>query len=289
MGRMVGMGSDFQFSIFHPLLRLRMTSNFQSRLKAQFSNLSGQEGQVGIVTLLIMTVMLSVGVSVVNRSTQDLRISRQEEDASRVFNAAEAGIEAGLSNLVVGQGSLDFGTEGTGDIPINVNYTVTPYDYLEAVVPRNEVVSLDTSTIIGGEQLEIEWAQGQDCGSNAAALEVLFYNTSNATVRREGITRCDRSDGFTQVAGGSDGYFARQVVSVSAGENLVRIKALYSDSQVRARSFGGWSMPVQYYRIRSEGDSGVGDEVKVVEVTRTLSSAPGIMDYVLYSGGSLVK
>ena len=57
----------------------------------------------------------------------------------------------------------------------------------------------------------------------------------------------------------------------------------------RMVDFAGWSMPVQYYRIRSEGDSGVGDEVKVVEVTRTLSSAPGIMDYVLYSGGSLVK
>jgi len=90
------------------------------------------------------------------------------------------------------------------------------------------------------------------------------------------------------LTGSGTGQAMRAAIG-QAGENLVRIKALYSDSQVRARSFGGWSMPVQYYRIRSEGDSGVGDEVKVVEVTRTLSSAPGIMDYVLYSGGSLVK
>lgn len=255
----------------------------------KMKNDSSQSGQVGLVTLLIMTVMLSVGISVVNRSTEDLRISRQEEDASRVFNAAEAGIEAGLSNLSVGQGTITYGVEGTGDTPITVNYTVTPYNYLEVSIPRNEVVSLNTTGVTGGEQLEIEWAQNQDCTSNAAALEVLFYNTTANTVRREGITRCARSDGFTMVAGGTDGYFARQVLSLNAGESLVRIKTLYNDSTVRARSAGGWVMPTQFYKVRSEGVSDAGDETKVVEVTRTLPSAPSLVDYVLYSGGSLNK
>ena len=56
-----------------------------------------QSGQVAIVILLIMVVLLTVGLSLASRTTQELFLSQQESESARVFNAAEVGIEDALS------------------------------------------------------------------------------------------------------------------------------------------------------------------------------------------------
>lgn len=52
-----------------------------------------QKGQVVLVLILIMTVALSIGLSIVQRSLIDVSTASRVEQSSRAFSAAEAGIE----------------------------------------------------------------------------------------------------------------------------------------------------------------------------------------------------
>lgn len=55
-----------------------------------------QKGQLILILILVMTVALSIGLSIVQRSLVDISISSKVEQSSRAFSAAEAGIEKAL-------------------------------------------------------------------------------------------------------------------------------------------------------------------------------------------------
>ncbi len=55
-----------------------------------------QKGQVLLALILIMTVALAIGLSVVQKSLVDVSTSTKVEQSSRAFSAAEAGIEHAL-------------------------------------------------------------------------------------------------------------------------------------------------------------------------------------------------
>jgi len=243
-----------------------------------------------------MTVMLSVGISVVNRSTQDLKVTRQEEEGSQVFNGAEAGIESALANVAdcidtVCNGSLDLAATGNATIPVGVDYTIEPVHEFEGVVTENTAIKIDTSTVPGGGgTLAVEWGLNQTCADNVAAVEVIIYNTTNSTARREGYSpACGRGDNFVLSLDNSltGNYFNLVNVSLNNGDTLVRLKPLYNDAAIKVT--GSWTLPIEYYKVRSTGTSGVGNETKVIEVTRSLPTLPSVFDYVLYSGGTLIK
>jgi type II secretory pathway pseudopilin PulG len=255
---------------------------------------TGDSGQIGLIVLLVMVVILTLGVSLVSRSSLDVIQSRQEEETSRVFDAAEAGIEDALSQdfaILPGTYSSQIGSIQD----ISVDYTIDSLQSLEARIDQGHTAAVDLSGSTFGNTLQIEWAKNQSCSNNASAIEVAIFNTFGGvtTVRREGIrpsdAACDRGDNFTLASGsGSDGYLSAHTFSLEAGDALARIKPLYNDSDVRVTG-PDWSLPIQYYRIRSQAESEVGSEVRVVEVDRTIPVAPSIFDYVLFSGTSLVK
>lgn len=56
-----------------------------------------QKGQVILILILVMTVALAIGLSVIQRSLSDISTSSKVEQSSRAFSAAEAGIEKALS------------------------------------------------------------------------------------------------------------------------------------------------------------------------------------------------
>jgi hypothetical protein len=55
-----------------------------------------QNGQILLITLLVLSVALTIALSLIGRSTTDSSISTQVEESSRAFSAAEAGIEQAL-------------------------------------------------------------------------------------------------------------------------------------------------------------------------------------------------
>lgn len=60
-----------------------------------------QKGQVILVLILIMTVALAIGLSIVQRSLVDITTASKVEQSSRAFSAAEAGIERLLQTGVL--------------------------------------------------------------------------------------------------------------------------------------------------------------------------------------------
>ncbi len=247
-------------------------------------NLS-QSGQVGLVVLLVMTALLSVGIGAVSRSTQDLKITRQEVDSSRAFNAAEAGVEEALFNLE--QGNLDEGEISDLDPDLNINYSINPQNEFNMSLVDGVVIGID-ATGATSDPLLIQWGLGQDC-SNAPNLAVLIYNISTLTVRREGYfpNGCSLSNGFVEAAPGTGGYLTQASIPLGAGDELIRLRPMGGDTDLRVSSLA--ALPVQYHIVRSTAQRTGGEEVKVVEVHKSLPAAPVVFDYALFSGTTIIK
>lgn len=63
----------------------------------------GQEGQILLIVVLTMIVALTVGLSIAARIVTELKLSKQNEESQRAFQAAEAGIQQTLK----GQSSIN--------------------------------------------------------------------------------------------------------------------------------------------------------------------------------------
>ena len=69
---------------------------------------ASHSGQTLLVVVLMMVVALTVSLSVVLRSVSNVRTSTDEENSSRAFSAAEAGLELALkTGGSIGNQTLD--------------------------------------------------------------------------------------------------------------------------------------------------------------------------------------
>jgi hypothetical protein len=77
-----------------------------------------QNGQVLVALVLTLLTILTIGLIIIQRSTTDITTSTQNDQASRAFSAAEAGIEQAL------QGSTP--NSYSNDLTNSASYVVTP-------------------------------------------------------------------------------------------------------------------------------------------------------------------
>lgn len=68
---------------------------------------TNQSGQMLLMLILIMTVALAIGLSIVQKSLVDVSTSSKVEQSSRAFSAAEAGIEKALNSQGVVSQTFD--------------------------------------------------------------------------------------------------------------------------------------------------------------------------------------
>jgi hypothetical protein len=260
-----------------------------------------QSGQIGVIIILIMVVLLTIGLSLVSQSSREVDLSRQEEESTRVFNAAEAGIEQALST------SLDFQTEEYDPPPTSIPGSNATVDYAIKKVRKLEtrlfegsgahVQLADSAGAATVNTITIDWSKEKDCVTqDPASLIVSVYSyDSTATppysVRHLSYGACNRNDDITVAANAPAGdYFKRATIALNPKDVFLRIKPVYNDTHVQVTGSGGTgTLPVQYYNIRSEAKNQNGDETRIVEVNRTLSTAPSVMDYLLFSGTTLTK
>lgn len=259
-------------------------------------NLRNQSGQVGVAILLTMTVLLTMGLSVASRSTEDLFLSEQQSESARVFNAAEAGIEDALSADFDFEGQTSQGTIDTIS-DTSVDYQVTKQNVLETRLFEGVTVKIDVDDSDAGTGLsvdraiDIEWSKETDCDIQdpASLIISVFYDDAGTTrARYYAYGACSRSDGFTLGGNGTAPYYRGINLPLLAGDLFVRVKAVYNDTHIRV-SGDGWTLPVQAYNIRSQAKNDLGSETRAVEVNKTLDAAPAIMDYALFSGTTIVK
>lgn len=255
-----------------------------------------KSGQIGVAILLIMTVLLTMGLSIASRSTEDLFLSEQQSESARVFNAAEAGIEDALST------NFDFqGQSKTGSITTisdtSVDYSVTKQNVLETRLFEGVTVKVDVDDsgvgtgLTSDRLINIDWSKETDCNTQdpASLIISVFYDDAGVDrARYYAYAACDHEDGFTLGDAGSDGYYRRVTLPLLAGDLFLRIKTVYNDTNLRVAG-NAWTLPVQAYNIRSEARNELGTETRAVEVSKTLDAAPAVMDYALFSGTTIIK
>lgn len=250
-----------------------------------------QAGQVGVIIVLIMVGMLTAGLSIAVRTTQEVLLSGQEPDTARVFSAAEQGIEQALSS------NLDFsGDSYSGSFEtvqgVDVDFSIDKVNTMKTRMFEGVAVGVDVTGVENGNELRIDWSKKDDCDSEAVAsiIASVYFDVSGSTrVRHLALGSCDYGDGFELATSiDQDGYKRRYDLPLQTGDFLVRIRPVYNDTYVNVSSVG-FTLPTQYYSIRSEAANQTGEEVRVVEVNRTISSAPSIFDYALYSGADIRK
>jgi hypothetical protein len=252
-----------------------------------------QSGQIGVIILLIMVVLLTIGISVASRTTQDLFLAQQQVESTRVFNAAEAGIEQALSSNFDFDGTLSEGNitnfAGTN---VDVNYSIEKLNHLQTRLFELVGVRIDVTGSSPGNTLDLRWSQENDCSSQDVASLVVtsFAETAEGTrAYTQAFAGCDRGDGFTPAINVNlDGLRRRAIMTIPDNTTLIRVTPIYNDTHVFITG-GNWTLPVQSFLVRSEAENTLGDEYRAVEVSRSLDSTPSVMDFALFSGNGIIK
>lgn len=270
-----------------------------SNNRASFEKKDSQRGQIGIVILLLTVVLLTIGLSITSRTITDVRLSRQEEETSRAFDAAEAGIEDALrrdlSGLAGGTYDADIGACPGSDC-IEVDYQVQQEQSLATELNEGETVEVNLDGF-AGSRVDIDWGySGEQCSLLSAdpfASIVVAVFDSSGNVRRQPYSAngCNRGDSFSQSAGpGPAPYLLTVSQPVNADDVYMRVRVVYSDTQIRIESAnpGPFPLPPQFYRVHSEART-TGEETRAVEVTQTNPAPPSIFDFVIFSNNNLVK
>lgn len=279
-------------------------------------------GQALLIILLIMAVGLTIGLAVVSRSVTDIRISQEQEESSRAFSAAEAGLEhllAGVSpgdlpsfgDFNIGVDTRSLGGEGKTsfvfpkEIKAGNIQTVWLVDHTEGGDLGSEFYS--------GNNLTFYWGnENVDDGSDICpALEVVIIYKDGAGKFQSRRVAFDPNNGrvasndFTLISKASypleDKTFAfkadftdnEEGTLFPTGEELyaIRIKLLYNVDGAHILGVqGNADLPLQghCYQVTaiSQAETGISSKVEQCQLYK---APPAIFDYVLFSEENLSK
>jgi len=240
-------------------------------------------GQVALIALLIMIVLLTVGLAVVSRSVTDIRISKESEESARAFSAAEAGIEEALKGLA-GLPYTDNVYTGSTEVGgLSVDYKVEKTSSFQTNIEQNETAEVQLDGF-AGTGLNVSWSNSgleliliYDDSGVYKAMRWALYNFSDGSV-------CGNN--FTDVPSGLESI---DVSTISP--KALRIRPICRDAEVTVASSdpGLNPLPDQSYTIRSSAVVPETGQTRSLEVTKSVPILPPLFDYVLFSGGSLIK
>jgi len=265
--------------------------------------LQSQAGQISVSILLIMSVLVVISFSLARRTTTEVGLTTQTTESAYVFNAAESGVNNALAliyaKLEAGE-AVDEVTDETIDADENVavSYSIRPSNQIETRLMEGNslTIELDPANPV---DVYIDWAKKEDCNEQASILVTIFSQSAGETVARyfpvgPGDGCGHDGDEFETPAEGQNDYQLRYTLSgLTANDLLVRVKAVYHDTNllVTGSGAGGTTLPVQSYVAESRATNRLGDkqETRALRVVRTKAVAPAIMDYAVYTEGSLSK
>lgn len=281
------------------------------------------KGQVILILVLVMTVALAIGLSVIQRSLSDIATSSKVEESSRAFSAAEAGIEKAIqtgTNVPL----VDLGNNSS----INDAQVVSVPDANQAFefppLPKEDLAQVwlanpsDLSQVYTGCTspgvcfLEIYWGNVGATGADKPAIEisVIYQDTSNAYLSKKYFLDQDasvRGNGFdanvncpsdaiqTSLSATAKTFLCKKRIAVNSTALpnlskliLLRARLLYnSTSQAFAVKPITGSLPVQGKLFTATGISGV--TKRKVQVLRQDKVVPPYFDFAIFSMGEINK
>lgn len=255
-----------------------------------FRQPADNRGQIAVIILLIMAVLLVIGISLASRTSEEIMLSTQQQDTARVFNAAETGIEAALSNPELLSGEISSGTTEVDNIEVQYS-RLDSADFEEVTLNAGETITYFSP----GATSTIRW-RGDSCAEHASLILTAYYTDLGGTVRAvHDAVRPDcnpDADTFTGATRDGDNAGVGTVefdFDIPAGtRHFIRITPLYHSTTIVEVT----GVLDETTTIRSEASrevSGGSTEFRAIEVTRTNPAPPSIFDYALYSGGTLTK
>lgn len=263
-----------------------------------------RSGQTVLIIVLVMTIALTVGLSLINRTTTDIRVTSQFEDSARAFSAAEAGIEQSLATFQNAQGQYDNGLTyvstvsdlGTDITPYQLPLTTTRVGQAGTVflTGHTSTGAIDWNTRFSGS-LYFCWKQATDSDSMPAIELTVFRKTPTGTYStvRYVYDPLSRNNGFTRTFDTNDcgtglsGMAAAEIwIPNSPAAGFFHVRPYYSNALVYVKGVNS-TLPPQGNTITSTG-SIPGGATRKITVVRLFKTPPSLFDYVLYSEGDIV-
>lgn len=261
---------------------------------------ASQPGQVAVVTLLIMSVILTIAIAVSQRTAQEQQIAFTQDESVRVFNAAEGGVEEGLSTIQEFEEDSPGGiftdiTKDSGPGTINLNqsdveYTIESSNSFEMYVDENTTVEIPLNGTANNATINWWESDSDSCAQSPTAILVSLYQSD--TSRHLAFDPCSGEDtcpgtrdtGFEcgDITRNPTGDYAFQVtVSVDTSDEIMRIRPLFQDTRLQISSN---SLDQPQFAINSRGVSQTGETARALNVLRSRLGAPSYMDFTLVSG-----
>lgn len=184
-------------------------------MNQQLKIVNNQSGQMVILVLLVLVIALTIGLSLIARSTQNIRLSTNTELSNRAYSAAEAGIEESLragtttgtsTPATIGNGNnlATYTTISTTQgnsaqvfsypNPVEVNESIQAwlfnYDYFKnnsgALPPNGENPSSYFNECAGCTNLTVYWGSGTSATvplntATTPAIELSLIYINSAT------------------------------------------------------------------------------------------------------------
>lgn len=282
-----------------------------------------EKGQLILTLVLVMTVALAIGLSIVQKSLVDVSTSTKVEQSSRAFSAAEAGVEQALNS---GSASVSFGNSSqaqvtdSGKIPrIPLSGTrQDPFEYpplAKEDVAQVWLADLNSTSnppdrFYKQNSLEVYWGTSS---TDRAALELtLVYYTGGQYSSQKWyldhpITR-NPANNFeplpcTGYQVGTNTYQCKKVLDFSsitadpaAVLMLIRARLLYNSTSQPFAVWASWPcslagnacfIPPQARNIIATGVSG--ETQRRVQLFQIDKVVPAYFDYAIFSTGKIEK
>ena len=256
--------------------------------------MKNSSGQALLVVLLVLSVALTAGLSLVARTTTDVSISKKETESNKAFEAAEAGIEEALKAIEAGLSVPDF----TVDSGAQVNVGITGIGSADQPVIRSLRSGESTTFWLNYFMIDSNEFPNDGINWSGSSLNICW---DDDLVERVEAAVYYQENGENKVeryyAGGEDidcdvdGFDRGLEFSVPDGltYNIVNVRFYDTDGNktVRFVASGDVPLPSQGTVIVSQGE--VADVSRKIQVIKGWPELPGFFDFVLFSGGNLSK
>lgn len=274
-----------------------------------------QKGQAALIALLVLTIATTVGLSLIARGTTDVSITRNIEESTRAFSAAEAGVEEALRTGVGGAGP-------TLDTSLGLTYNVTVGEVGGAasvpfVFPQKTLVGVtetiwlvdhmdndtidDSSPNYTANTIDVCW--GSEATTPAVVVTVLYKESSDASYQvakvsvdpdgsRRSVNNFIAPTASSGGCGGNSNTTYKYTLAfnafsgISPGSDILialRVRPVYSTTQLAVTPF--LDLPIQGRNIESVGQTGSGINRKIV-VFQSYKSPATLFDAAVYSQNS---
>lgn len=266
-----------------------------------------KRGQAVLVILLIMVVILTIGLSIISSSITDIKISQQQEEASRAFYVAESALEESLKLLeAASPGSIG-----------GISYQVTKEELggLEFLFPSPvEQGSSQTVWLVGHKNdgtLKLEekytgpisfyWSDQGSSDEPALMVSLIYkeggvykisrYNFDPVSTRRDSNKFASASFGSYSIGGKILKYSGSINIPGGIQPYFLRLTLVYNSTpqSLGVKVSGGKILPNQGFCFKSTAvvpESGV---TRKLEQCKLWENLPEIFSWGLFSGGNLIK